>query len=268
MAEIISTGAALVGGAAWFADKLFGPSAEALGGSLKVHLQARIPNIFSVAERKASPANLHPVAPGLLSRMIVDASFSEENEEVTDWWANLFIQAASGHCETNRQAVFSDIMAMLGPTEVRVLKDLVDYYRLQIGHLTPADRSQARAAGMLLQERLLESIIRKFPLEGDAVEDVHKHLADPKIPLPVRTSAWALPEKTDAGTIWSLTTERWFISNQLEIEILERARVFRFVRVDVPLMGKFDSWIDLVGLTELGIQFFEVCSGEPLEGKP
>lgn len=65
----------------------------------------------------------------------------------------------------------------------------------------------------------------------------------------------------------TLKSETWYTDNQIEIEILERARVFKMMRIDVPLMANQNSWIDLVGMTELGIQFFEACADEPLEGK-
>lgn len=74
MAEvtIISAGAALVGSGAWFAAKLFGPSAEALGDQLKAYFTRRIESIFAAAGRLAADRGLEiaPVPAGLLARMI------------------------------------------------------------------------------------------------------------------------------------------------------------------------------------------------------
>ena len=78
--------------AGWFANKIFGPSVDAMGKNLAAHLQSRMPAIFGRAEQIAKEARIEPrpIKPGLLSRMIVDASFSEDTEEITEWWANLF----------------------------------------------------------------------------------------------------------------------------------------------------------------------------------
>ena len=264
----ISTGAALVGTGAWFADKIFGPSADALGTNLKVHLQSRLPQIFGRAEEIArlEGRQIEQVKPGLLTRMIIDASSSEEAPEITDWWAGLFVSAGSHQVETNVHAVFSDIMAMIGPKEADVLKEFVAYYRRHTNIIAAPYRDAARRMGTLIQEMLLSNVLELFPPDGSNIERIHKHFANPMIPLPVRTFAWSIPEKRDAGNQWTMTTERWFSENQLEIAILERARVFKFLRVDIPILGERSAFVDLVGLTELGVEFYKACTRSALEG--
>ncbi len=146
--SVITTGTALVGTGAWFANQIFGPSAGAVGENLKVHLQNRLPTIFGrsaqLAEEKA--ITLGPIKPGLLTRMVVDASFSDDSEEITEWWANLFIEAGSEAFEANRQAVFSDIMAMLGPREVSVLTEFVGYFHQQVKLFPKSERRREMRA--------------------------------------------------------------------------------------------------------------------------
>lgn len=259
---IITTGAALVGAGAWFAEKIFGPSANAVGTNLAVHLQTRLPAIFGRAEHKAQEAgiDLQAIKPGLLSRMVMDASLSDDAEEITDWWANLFI-SASIHGD-NKHAVFSDIMAVVGPNEAMILKGFMDYYEEQMKKHPPHFREKVGEVGPLLQERVLTKIIEKFPLKPGQREEIDRQLSTASIPLPVRVLEWSLPENHDDGsTTWSLTTEKWYSDSKLSVEILERERVFRFVRVDVPLMANTSSWIDVVALTELGMAFYRACTG-------
>jgi hypothetical protein len=265
---IISQGGALVGTGAWFAGKIFGPSVDALGQNLKAHLQSRLPVIFGRAEEiaKNNGVTLAPVKPGLLSRMIVDASFSDDTPEITEWWANLFIQASTDSTEANVYAVFSDIMAVVGPREASVLNSFVDYYRTNTKILIPQDRAKARSNDAVFQETLLFAVLKNHPLSGGTSLEVERHFSDPKIPLPVRTFAWKVPDKQGKELVWRISTMEWYSKNQVPIEILERARVFKFSRLEIPIIADESSWVDLVGLTELGIAFFEACVGEPLEG--
>jgi hypothetical protein len=265
---IITTGAALVASGSWFADRIFGPSVDALGQNLKAHLQSRLPSIFGRAEEIAKSENLtlEPVKPGLLSRMIVDASFSEDSLEITEWWANLFVQAASVQTEANVHAVFSDIMAVVGPREAALLRNFVDYYRSNTKFLVPQDRAKARSSDAVFQETLLFSILKKHPLSMGTSREVECHFENPRIPLPVRTFAWKVPDRQDGDLVWRISTLNWYAENQVPIEILERSRVFKFTRFEIPIIADESSWVDLVGLTELGIAFFEACAREPLEG--
>ncbi|WP_417611746.1 Abi-alpha family protein [Parasphingorhabdus sp.] len=267
MVEPVST-AALVG-LGWFANKVFGPSADAIGGGLKAHLESRVPAIFNRAETLAKEGNIQigPIKPGLLTKMIIDASFSEENDGITQWWANLFVSAGSRQVETNVQAVFSDIMAMIGPNEANVLEEFVAYYRQQVEHLPASERAAARKLGPLVQDRLLNRVIEKFPLTGDNINFVHQHFENPNIPVPIRTYAWAIPEDKGNGLVWGMTTKKWYSDNRLSIEILERSRIFKFVRVSIPLMANQPAWVDLVALTDIGIEFYQACSGSALEGE-
>lgn len=266
--SLISPDGVLMGAGAWFAGKVFGPSAEALGQNLRAHLQARVPLIFGRAEEiaKAKDIELLPIRSGLLTRMIADASFSDDDGEITEWWANLFVSAASGKAEANIFAVFSDIMAVVGPNEAGVLKGLVSYYRAQIAGMSVAHRSGLRSASTQIQERVVSAIIDRFPLaEGDS-DEVHRQLANPGIPLPVRTAFWVLPGRKEERAVLSMTTETWYSQSQIEIQILERARVLQFNRVPIQLVSNYSYYVELVGFTELGIAFYEACSGEQLEG--
>lgn len=266
--QIISTGAMLVASGSWFAEKIFGPSINALGENLRAHLQSRIPIIFGRAESIAKTANLElaPIRPGLLTRMIVDASFSDDLPEITEWWANLFVEAATKETEANMHAVFSDIMAMIGPQEVKVLSDFVSFYRLQVAYLTPDMRKNVETVGSVVQETLLFSVVDKFPLNANSAQEVDEHFTNPKIPLPVRTFGWKVPSSAGEALSWRVHTLDWYKTNPVSIEILERSRVLKFIRLEIPILADQAAWVDLVGITALGREFYEACSRQPLAG--
>lgn len=259
---IISTGAALVASGSWFAGKIFGPSVEALGDNLKAHLQTRMPMIFERSEQiaKAEGLEILPLKPGLLTRMIVDASFSEDTPEITEWWSNLFVEASTRQTEANLYAVFSDIMAMIGPEEAGVLNDFIAFYRQQVIHLSTQERVEALLAGSAIQEALLFTVVDKFPLTDTSHVEVVDHFTHPKIPLPVRTSGWKVPLSSGSGLTWHSTSLAWYENNVVSLEILERSRVFKFVRLEIPILADQLAWVDLVCLTSLGREFFEACS--------
>lgn len=267
---VITTGAIVVASGSWFADKIFGPSIDALGENLKAHLQSRLPIIFGRAESiaKTESLELAPIRPGLLTRMIVDASFSEDMPEITDWWANLFLEAATKETEANMHAVFSDIMAMIGPQEVKVLNEFVAYYRKQVAHLTPEMRAHVETIGSVVQETKLFSVTNRFPLDAESSREIDEHFTNPHIPLPVRTYGWKVPSKGDEMLSWRVNMLDWYKENSVSIEILERSRVLKFIRLEIPIMADQAAWVDLVGITELGRAFYQACSHQPLAGNP
>lgn len=249
----------LAGGATWFAGQVLGPSAAAIGENLKVYFQTRLPSIFGVAAEKAKAANieLRPIKPGLLARMVVDASFSEDTEEITEWWANLFV-SASLHGD-NIHAVFSDMMAMIGPKEALCLKDLVSVYgdifvvryNFETDYIGNVD---------LGREVWLLDALGQSPFDRSRVEEMETKMEQGKLDWPIRLSAWKLPIYQIQGNVaWEMSANPWFESRRLQLEILSRSGIVKFARVDVPVMGQ-PSWIDTVELTQLGAEFYVACT--------
>lgn len=250
------------GTGAWFADKIFGSSVAAMGDQLKVYLQTRVPTIFGVAEERARKLNLElrPIKPGLLAKMIMDASFSDESPQVTEWWSNLFLSAS--HTGTNKHAVFSDMMAVIGPAEATCLRDFIESFDFgRTAKWFKRDAGAMRGSIDLMRHQAVEHWVGKTPVTEDRMGAVYLNLTRGQIPWPLRPTAWTLPAENVAGEYTPLRQSNpWFRENQEAIEILERTRVMKFARVNIPVMGP-SSWVDTVELTSLGVDFYIACRG-------
>lgn len=263
LAPLIGPDGVVVAGATWFAGKVAGPSAGAIGDNLKAYFQSRIPSIFGVAEAKARDAQIEigPIKPGLLTRMVADASFSEDSAEITDWWANLFI-SASLHGD-NKHAVFSDMMAMVGPQEARFLDEFVKNF--ENGKL-PAAFSFAPSSSTnidLSRENWIFEIIQQSPFTFTRIERLETAMEAGQLPWPIRYTSWNLPVQNEAGTVkWHTKANQWFIENRSSIEILKRLGILQSHRIDVPVLDA-PSWINTVEVTHLGIDFYLACTALP-----
>jgi hypothetical protein len=260
--SIITTGAALVGAGTWFGEKIFGSSAEAMGGQLTAYLQSRIPAIFGAAETKVGGQNLalRPIRPGLLARMVMDASFSEDSDEITDWWASLFISASL--YETNKHAVFSDMMATIGPSEAKCLSEFVeqfDFGRTSTWFLESVPNM--RGSVDLVRDQAIAHWVGETPIAANRIQQVYSNLTTGQLPWPLRPIRWVLPALSGDGKSTRLAqTNPWYAEARDAVEILERSRVLKFSKSDVPVMGP-SSWVETVELTGLGVDFFMACKG-------
>ena len=260
MAELVT--GALIG---WFGNRIFGPSVDALGENLKAHLQSRLPAIFGRAEQIAKAKNVEPqpIKSGLLARMIVDAWFSEDTPEITDWWANLFVSAS--HQGDNRHAAFSDMMAMVGPKEASVLTELItpfekDGFRLcsMLDHSFNAD--------LIRETRILDLLGDSSPFRIGQIDRMVEQIHSGNAGWPFRLRAWKLYVQRgwdNAGI--EFQGDDWFETNQMQCSILQKAGILDFGRVDVPVMGQ-PCWVDTVEVTRLGLEFFLECTGKRVEG--
>lgn len=262
--EIVQAATILAGSGAagWFADKIFSPSVESVGNELKLYLQTRVPTIFGVAGEKLEKKGLdpQPIAPGLLARMVADASFSEQDSDITEWWANLFVDA-SMH-SSNRHAVYSDMMAMLGPLEARCLGGFVEQFSFSADiNWFLATMPNLIGAIDLARDEAVAYWVGETPIRTHRMHQVFLNLTRGELPWPLRPIRWSLPTLDENGRSLRMNqTNDWFKENREAIEILERARVFKFSKVDIPVMGP-SSWVETVELTGLGAEFFVACKG-------
>ena len=264
--DLITTGAALVGTGAWFADKIFGPGADAIGGQLKAYLQARLPAIFGLAEAKARELDveLQPIQPGLLARMIMDASFSNDSSEITEWWANLFVSAS--HAGTNKHAVFSDMMAVLGPKEAECLTAFMtsfDFARTEPWFKN--SMATMRGSIDLMRDQAISGWVGETPIAHDRLQSVYLNLTGGQLPWPMRPISWSLPMKDQNDNYMPLRqTNPWYAENREAVEILERTRILKFSKVTLPVMGA-TAWVDTVEITSLGAEFYASCQGHLID---
>jgi hypothetical protein len=262
LGPLIGPDGVVVAGATWFAGKILGPSAEAIGENIKIYAQSRLPSIFGRAGKIAEERSIQvePIKPGLLARMVIDASFSEDTPEITEWWANLFV-SASQHND-NRHAVFSDMMATIGPGEAKALDE---FYNFVLGQAAGIDLPlviERSAVVPVIQQNVLKRFNKLLPLSDDDRQRVDVIIATTKVVAAARPYAWCLPARTDdQSDRFPITSEVWFSQKRLEYEVLERSRIVAFERIDVPIMGSQTAYIDYLRLTSLGFEFCKACTG-------
>jgi hypothetical protein len=195
--------------------------------------------------------------------MIMDASFSDDAEEITDWWANLFVSAALKG--DNRHAVFSDMMAMIGPVEASCLKDLISPFQQKKSTLGLLLSSRDVGNVDVAREAWILDRLGDPPFYRGKIDEMAQSFERGEADWPIRLRAWKLYVQQG----WNLTavemqSSAWFETNELALEVLARTGVLRMARVDVPVMGQ-PSWVDTVELTRLGAEFYLACTGATQE---
>jgi hypothetical protein len=247
------------GGAYWFADKVFGKALEPLGQSLGAYLSVRCNAIFgrSTAIAEERYVDPQPIAPGLLARLVMDASFSTDDEDITEWWANLFVDASIAG--DNHHAVFGDMMALLGPKEVQCLDTFVQSFPScagpQFGKNDP---------WIIKLQSHFEGAVGSWIGETDVAERnseiVNNFLrGDPS--WPCRPTEWRLPLKfQDREAALFYGHDPNYTHNRLPFDILGRAGIL------APLDASFSAWggtlwVRGIGLTLIGYEFYRACKG-------
>jgi hypothetical protein len=257
--ELISFPVAVFGAGAWFAQQIMQPTIKALGENIQAYLGSRISRVFATSEQiaKASDLKLNPIAPGLLTRMIMDASFSADEEEITEWWAHLFVDASVQG--SNQHAVFSDIMALLGPVEVRCLDEFVKSC-LQFEHSGFGDylSSNMNDTNTGFESAVQNRISQENA--ADRYDEIVSQLLQGTYGWPIRPTEWRLPRKDGESEIVGFGFDSWSRDRRLPLGILQRAGILQ------PLLATFsawgsNTWVRANGLTPLGYEFYRACNG-------
>lgn len=121
MEPIITSGAMLVGAGAWFADKIFSPSAILLGDSLKLYVTERVRKIFLRAEEIADETeSFQELPPAFMLKFLQDSSISDDDEIITDMWANLLLNSSKDI--KSRNSFYISIISRIGAPEAHALQ--------------------------------------------------------------------------------------------------------------------------------------------------
>src|SRR6476661_9180221 len=107
------------GAAGWLADKLLGPSAQALGEQFKAYAGERLRKIFQRASEKVELDGVQALPPGFAMNFVQKASYSDDDENLTDMWANLLSSAAVNF--KNRHSAYVEILSQMTASDARVL---------------------------------------------------------------------------------------------------------------------------------------------------
>lgn len=255
--------AAALGGSYWILDKFLGPSATAIGEQIKVYGQSRWNAILGVAEKQAVSKQvvdkIGPIPPGLLFRFAANASFSEDDPTITEWWASLILDAALAG--TNKHAIFADMMAMIGPKEAACFRTFMDGFNLtRTGELY---RSLDNLAAGL--ETTFAQAARhwfgNFPITQVTTFEVRNNMLRGQIPWPLRPISWQYPLLWETGEVHSsnmLNPDHR--ENLIEFEVLERIGILRRLSTIVENNGHSAS-VTALATTPLGMDFYGTCMG-------
>jgi len=239
----------------WFADKVFGKALEPLGVNLSAFLADRWRSIASRAGETSAERQIEPqaISPGLLARMVMDASFSADDPEITDWWANLFVDASL--MGSNRHAVFSDMMALLGPEEARCLDDFIrdkcspDFGKDALQHDYLDGQFQGDVRPLVWSE---DGGVRPY-------DEILSDLSSMPTVWPVRCIEWCLPV-AGSEEINGFGSDPWYDQNLMTLGTLQRAGIMRPVSASFSVWGG-NVWVKGIALTALGYEFYRTCRG-------
>ncbi len=257
--ELISLSTAAFGAGVWFAQKILEPTTQALGDNIQAYLGRRVSKVFAAGEQiaKASNLDLKPIAPGLLTRMIMDSSFSADEDEITEWWAHLFVDASLKG--SNQHAVFSDIMALLGPLEVRCLDEFVKFC-VQFehsgfgGYLSSSMNDTNTGFEFAVKNRITQENA------ADRYDEIVSQLLRGTYGWPIRPTEWRLPRKDGESAIFGFGFDSWSRDRRLPLGILQRAGILQPLSATFSAWGG-STWVRANGLTPLGYEFYRACNG-------
>lgn len=253
--EIISTTTTLVGASAWFAGRLFGPSADAVGEQLKAFATDRLRKIFDRAEELSPRDATEPLPAGFAVLALQKASFSEDAEIITDMWARLLLSASSDY--NTMYNSYSDILSQLGAEDVCILNNLVPK---KFGNRTHLN----------LRSSIRERLRYKFTaIEGEHDEDIealierattqHTALLGTDVEWPGRVSFVEYPYHAHGNLKHGTVVGGMNINTRYDILIRQRLlETFSF-----DLNQSFSSpYVEGLLVTSLGLDFVAVCRGE------
>lgn len=247
--ELVSAAAILAGSGAgtWVADKLLGPSFNALGEQIRAFAGDRLHKIFNRVAQKTGPEKLHELPPGFAFQFIHKASFSEDAEELTEMWANLLVDAGTDF--KSKHSLFADILSQLGPDDARALDRLVPSdYELNYPAIVPVNiRSSIRSS--------LEYEARTDSLDQTAAEQVTTKLNVFKPYWPSRITNVSVPWKDGTNPV------QWYGGGSgvtVSEEILIRQQLVDRFHFDLQITMPPIS-VEGILVTGLGLEFLFVC---------
>jgi hypothetical protein len=266
--EPVSTGALIIGGAAgagaWLADKVFGPSGDALGESLRVYLSGRFSKVFTrAADLADEPASLHELPPGFLVKFVQAASFSEDDELITDLWANLLISAAKKF--TNRKVLYLDILEKLSADDAKILNSIVDDQILLNGsNYSGMFVESIRFTALWTAERLLREHEREHfdRTIAEAFNDamlVHKDSMPVRILRTMVPYVPELPEDAAENARLPSSSAVGLADSTAPFDPLIRQRLLQEFAFD--FIAGFQIHVEGVMATSLGLEFVRNCRG-------
>lgn len=249
MSELITAAQIIAGtgAAGWLADKLLTPSIEGLGEQFKAYASARLAQIFGAASEKVRAEDVRSLPPGFALTFLQSASFSEEDEALSDMWANLLAAAATKF--ESRQTAYVSILSQLAGSDARVLNEIlpVGLERMYAGVTATNARTEMRV-------RLANQINNISPDRVSGHQEIERLL---HLDL-------GLPGRVNSARVYFVEgSENRVLSGGREDQSLEQANLIRLglcERFEVSnSLTHMDVGFEGVLLTALGLKFLQSC---------
>jgi Abortive infection alpha len=261
MIEPVSTGAAIVG-IGWAGKKILGPSLDELGQQLKIYAGRRIEKIFEKTDQlAAAPALLNQVPPAFALKFFQSASLSEDEEIITDLWANLLINSSKEF--NHRYVLYLDILEKLSAEDALILNEIIPP-----GIDTAQQRSVQWQLNSMRQslcwnaERILnDKGITHFDV--DSADKFDGYLSEFKSDWPVRVLASIIPHIPANGPLGNgsaSSAARGWSNSEAPYDNLMRQRLLQ--SFEVSFIAGFQTTVAGIMATALGVEFIESCRGK------
>ena len=257
---IITTGAVLVGAGAWFADKLLGASAEALGEQLKVYASGRWKSIFERTKELADGQNVNSLPPGFAYLALQKSSFSEDDELITDLWANLLLNASMKF--TQRHVLYVDILEKLSAGDAKILDEMIKSgIELNIRHSVQWELDEIRRSLFKHAEQVLENRnISHFDFDAAEEFDISISNFTNRWPITIlETIIPITPPEAQPGTLAATSSTSGQANSEAPYDALIRQRLLQSFQISF-IVG-FQMTIGGVMATSLGVEFIQSCRG-------
>lgn len=246
---IITTGAALVGATAWFADKLLGPSATEIGDQLKVYLSDRWRKISKRTEELAEGRTVKALPPGFAYLALQKASFSEDDEAITTMWANLFLDASAEF--SNRHTLYADILSQIGPAEARSLDGLCSNKAIEQlakihGNVDALANAAFRPCAVGIEDANSER------------SQAYESAAQAMLSYPVQPAFVGVANVGVSGG--SLVYQSKFEYDEMAFAVLQRQNLVSRFHTESD-NGMVRVIVDGFSVTMLGVDFYKTCKG-------
>ncbi|MEM8697187.1 MAG: Abi-alpha family protein [Pseudomonadota bacterium] len=251
---VVTTGAALVGAAAWFTNKLFGPSVAAMGDAIRNYGTARIEKILGSAADKTDPDEVRALPPGFGMVFFQKASFSEDNDDLTEMWANLLSTAATNF--TNRHVAYVEILSQLTAFDAKVLAELVPEDQFY-------DPAMSAPVNLRVELRLrITNGMRNISESEQEAQEELQRLLKADLGWPGRITSARIHYRIDKKEfpVSGGVPDQFAAFDNLErLGLLEKFDI-------TNSMKPYETAVEGVLVTMLGIGFIQTCRGA-LDGK-
>ena len=259
--EIVSAAQILAGSGAagWLVDKLLGPSGDALGEQLKVYASDRWYKIFGRVEELAGDQKTNPLPPGFAYLALQKASFSEDDDLITDLWANLLLNASMKFSQ--RYVLYVDILEKFTADDAKILDGLIPAgLEPQTLQSVQSQLENIRRRCLWTAEAInLESGLSHF--DSNASRQFNDLIEKLDFGWPTRIIGSSVPHSpiVSEGSRSATESAAGLANSVWPYDALIRQRMLRTFELD--FICGYTIEIEGVMATSLGVEFIQNCRG-------